>query len=81
MRLPLHGQRKCLRVVVTKMRNVKEKKMNDNEVFAATIKAVALVLVTVFITMAVSEAVDKICSTLKEGKAFRIILTSEMKGE
>lgn len=55
--------------------------MNDNEVFAATIKAVALVLVTVFITMAVSEAVDKICSAWKEGKAIRIILTSETKGE
>ena len=81
MRLPLHGQRKCLRVVVAKMRNVKEKKMNDNEVFAATIKAVALVLVTVFVSMTVLEAVDKICSTLKEGKAFRIILTSETKGE
>ena len=55
--------------------------MNDNEVFAATIKAVALVLVTVFISMTVLDAVDKICSTLKEGKAFRIILTSETKGE
>lgn len=81
MRLPLHGQRKCLRVVVTKTRNVKEKKMNDNEVFAATIKAVALVLVTAFITVTISEAVDKICSAWKESKSVRIILTSEIKGE
>lgn len=55
--------------------------MNDNEVFAATIKAVALVLVTAFITVTISEAVDKICSTLKEGKAIRIIFTSETKGK
>lgn len=55
--------------------------MSDNEMFAATIKAVALVLVAAFTTMAVLDAVDKICSVLKEGKVVRIILTSEMKGE
>lgn len=55
--------------------------MSDNEMFAATIKAVALVLATAFITIAALDAVDKICSAWKEGKAIRIILTSETKGE
>ena len=55
--------------------------MSDNEMFAAIIKAVALVLVTAFITMAALDAVDKICSAWKESKSVRIILTSEMKGE
>ena len=55
--------------------------MNDNEVFAVTIKAVALVLVTVFISMAALDAVGKICSAWKESKSVRIILTSEMKKE
>ena len=54
--------------------------MNDNEVFAAVIKSVALVLVTVFTIMAVLDAVDKICSAWKESKSVRIILTSETKG-
>lgn len=55
--------------------------MSDNEMFAATIKAVALVLVTAFITMAALDAVDKICSAWKASKSVRIILTSETKGE
>ena len=55
--------------------------MNDNEMFAATIKAVALVLVTAFVTMAALDAVDKICSAWKESKSVRIIFTSETKGQ